>query len=172
MRLQIVGRRLDNCGIARQHVDQLAVFRCRERGHVDRIDVGVAVGLVENPTAAGVDVLDVGSGLGLEIQRAVPLEGDPFRGLFGDDVVAHRTDPDLMGDTFDILVVEVVVTNTVAEAVLDLLAGAVDSLVQQVVQHDAGALAGAHLALREIDVRVDHAVQSVGVVTENIEGGL
>jgi len=85
-----------------------------------------------------VDVLDERGGLPLEVERVLPLEGDRLCGLFRDDVVPDRTDPDLVGDALHVLLGEVVVADPVVHPGLDRLAGAVDRLVEQIVEHHAG----------------------------------
>ena len=72
------------------------------------------VGLVQDTTAAGVDVLDVGGRLGLEVQRPVPLEGNTLGRLLGDDVVADGADADLSGDAVDVVGRQLVVPEPAA----------------------------------------------------------
>ena len=171
MRAVIVGRFLDHGREAGDRPDQILGFLGGQRVGVDLVGDVVAGtrGLPENPTAACVDVLDVRRGLGLEVERAVPLEGDALGGLFGDDVVPDRADPDLVGDPFDVRLVEVVVTHAVVESILDFFTCAGDRLVEQVVQIDTGSLAGAHPPFGQVDPRIEHLFELVGVVAQEIQ---
>ena len=91
--------------------------------------------------------------------------------MLGDDVVPDGADADLAGDPVDVVRVEVVVADPVAQAVFDLAARPGDGLVEQVVEVDAGAPAGRHLALGEVDVGVEHLIEGVGVVAQELQRG-
>jgi hypothetical protein len=87
----------------------------------------------ENSTAPGVDVLNVWGRLCLEVQRLLPVEGNRFRRLFGDDIIAYRTNTDLVGDSLDIGVTQLIVPDPVAQSGLDFISGPRDCLVKKIV---------------------------------------